>query len=324
MQEVEVFDFTTSKWRNSTADRLPFCREFPVLITPVQADIMLRRNFNRGMRPGTVTQIKRDMRGGDFAISNDMIAFSEDRTLLNGQHRLKAIVESGVSAVCFIGYGFSKEEQSKMDGGAKRNLHDVAVLDGISISKYMDSVARFVRCQTIVGGIPRRTTRTEELAFIRDHHDELTEAGAVLEPKDIDKIDRTKFKIGNDIGAAFFRAFTYYRNNSERREQVERFVRALLSEAEGSKLNLMDNEKFSVEDRNRARLVRQYRHFIEDSKKTMRRAGQDQSSRDYKYRITEKYIAEFVSPRKTIIQRNLSLKVDDTETFPLLEELAGR
>lgn len=305
MKEIETFDFVTSKWKKELVEATPYCRPYPVRVTPVQADILLRKNHNRVIRPNKVSQVARDLENNEFDISNDIVSFSEDRCLLNGQHRLSAIKMSGKPAIVFVGYGFSKRQQSKMDGGAKRILHDVAVLDGCSVSKSMDSIARFVRCTTMTG-LPLRATRPEQINFIKEYKEELEYAKNILEPTTIPKNDRTNFKIGNDIGSAFFRALTYFKNNEPKRKEVERFIEALLSYEANNKLSLLASDsKASIEEQNKGLLLRQYTEFIEDSKK-LRRSGQDQGGRTFKYLMTEKFISEFVSPRSTLIQRNLS------------------
>lgn len=97
------------------------------IIQPEYASTMLKSNTDnfRNLRPGTVSKYARDMDGGGWVLSWDCIAFAEDGTLLNGQHRLESIVKSKKPQVCFIMHNCSKESFNG-DTGLKRSMHDLA------------------------------------------------------------------------------------------------------------------------------------------------------------------------------------------------------
>jgi hypothetical protein len=90
---MKQFNFAISKWQDSPD------REDPVTlvseITPEQAGIMLRNNANRAIKINQVNKFRRDIRAGNFKITNDAIAFSKEGAVLNGQHRLLAIFQEG-------------------------------------------------------------------------------------------------------------------------------------------------------------------------------------------------------------------------------------
>jgi hypothetical protein len=66
-----------------------------VLITPDIAKQMLEENkANRKLEADTVTKYSLDMREGRWIDSNDIVRFSDRGVLLDGQHRLSAIIES--------------------------------------------------------------------------------------------------------------------------------------------------------------------------------------------------------------------------------------
>lgn len=101
------------------------------LITPDVAHEMLGRNtHNRNPRKATVSAYARDMLNGDWRWNGESIKFASDGTLLDGQHRLMAVIESGVSVQTLVIRGLPNEVQETVDGGAKRTFSDVLRLRG--------------------------------------------------------------------------------------------------------------------------------------------------------------------------------------------------
>ncbi len=65
-------------------------------ITPAVAQMLLEKNkTNRRLRKFTVGKYARLMREGQWMLNNDSIVVSTEDALLNGQHRLHAVIESG-------------------------------------------------------------------------------------------------------------------------------------------------------------------------------------------------------------------------------------
>lgn len=72
-------------------------------ITPEMANDMLQYNTcNRSLSKNTVTKYANMMRKGEWYLSHQAIAFTEDEKgdllLVDGQHRLAAIIQSGITA----------------------------------------------------------------------------------------------------------------------------------------------------------------------------------------------------------------------------------
>ena len=99
----------------------------PVEITPEMAqDILDHHNENnRKLRGNHVDKLAIEMRKGNWRLSNDNICFDVNGNLINGQHRLKAVVCSGVTIKAFITYGLPKESFNVMDTPQNRNEIDV-------------------------------------------------------------------------------------------------------------------------------------------------------------------------------------------------------
>jgi len=98
-------------------------------ITPKQAEKYLQFNTsNRTLRKSLVSQYARDMEHGKWKLTHQGLAFNCDGTLLDGQHRLKAIVESGVTVQMLVARGVETKHQLVMDDHAKRSAGDALTL----------------------------------------------------------------------------------------------------------------------------------------------------------------------------------------------------
>lgn len=95
------------------------------VITPDIAQQYLSKNTtNRQLRQKVVSQYARDMRLGSWQLTHQGIAFNCDGTLLDGQHRLAAIIESGASIPMLVARGIASQSQLVMDDHLKRTTGD--------------------------------------------------------------------------------------------------------------------------------------------------------------------------------------------------------
>lgn len=115
-------------------------------VTPDMARVMLEANeANRSVRYRVVDKYARDMTAGRWHYAGDPIRFAEDGTLLDGQHRLRAIVKSGKSQPMLVIRGLPREAQSVMDTGARRTAADaVRFQSGGSGAPALAAVARLI------------------------------------------------------------------------------------------------------------------------------------------------------------------------------------
>lgn len=102
-----------------------------VLVDPETARRWLKGNqVNRSIRVAKINQFASDMTNGRWNFSNDAICFAPDGTLLNGQHRLHAIIKSGVAMSILIIRNMPPESMTTMDIGSKRTAADALGWDG--------------------------------------------------------------------------------------------------------------------------------------------------------------------------------------------------
>lgn len=96
-----------------------------ITVTPALAKEWLTRNTrNRPIRKTTVANYARDMQNGKWAMNGEAIKFSADGTLLDGQHRLNAVITAGVPVQMLVITGLANETQTTMDAGVKRTTGD--------------------------------------------------------------------------------------------------------------------------------------------------------------------------------------------------------
>jgi hypothetical protein len=100
-------------------------------ITPQLAKEWLSKNtHNRNIRQRVVNGYAADMVAGNWVEDGQSIKFSSTNVLLDGQHRLTAIAQSGVTVRMLVVSNLPDTTQDTMDTGAKRVLGDVLKLRG--------------------------------------------------------------------------------------------------------------------------------------------------------------------------------------------------
>jgi hypothetical protein len=100
-------------------------------ITPDLAAEFLKRNTgNRAVRKRAVDQYADDLRRGDWKLTHQGVAISQAGRLLDGQHRLSAIVQSGITAQMVVALDVPDDAYLVMDRGKPRQLRDALGVDG--------------------------------------------------------------------------------------------------------------------------------------------------------------------------------------------------
>lgn len=116
-----------------------------VEVTPDIARIWLRNNtHNRKLRERAVADYARDMAAGHWNLNGEAIKFATDGTVLDGQHRLRAVVEADVTVQMLIVVGLDTAAQETMDTGRKRTTGDVMGLRGEHNAHTLAAVLRRV------------------------------------------------------------------------------------------------------------------------------------------------------------------------------------
>lgn len=103
----------------------PQLTAYRVLVTPAMAQEWLDAGNidNRLVRPSVVLRYAQMMKGGEWKPTHQGVAFSA-RRLIDGQHRLMAVVRSGVAQWMIVFVGQPDETFGVLDRGAARLLRD--------------------------------------------------------------------------------------------------------------------------------------------------------------------------------------------------------
>ena len=105
------------------------------VVTPRIAGEMLRRNpNNRKCKERHVKFLKGQMLSGAWVFDGQPLRFTESGALLDGQHRLTAIVESNTSQEFLIVSGIDSESFKVMDTGKNRSGADCFHIKGLDYS----------------------------------------------------------------------------------------------------------------------------------------------------------------------------------------------
>jgi hypothetical protein len=206
-------------------------REFWLLITPqIAAEWLQYRNtINRYIRDKVVDDYVRDFNAGHFMVTGETISFDWNGILINGQHRLTAIVESGKSIEILIVVGLDPAIRSVIDQHGKRNTVDA--FTGVGPGFYLgenSSVGRntaagmWARIKIGMRGGKGHDTKSELLAFANQYPE-----GGLFALEVFGKHPPKRLVYVAPVLAAVARAYYHYRDTPNGLDRLTRFVDVL-------------------------------------------------------------------------------------------------
>lgn len=170
--------FTTLTIPNPSSQPGPVYQE--VTITPDVAEQYLSSNtHNRRLQDFSVKKYAEVMRKGlwDEGAPVAPISFDTDGVLINGQHRLWAIIESGVTLTLTVVTNAKPESFAVIDQGHKRTTGQVAQLAGVKNATAVTSMAgyllRYDKDHSIVWTAKTPLITTEETLQYTHEYDDL-------------------------------------------------------------------------------------------------------------------------------------------------------
>jgi hypothetical protein len=133
-------------------------------ITPAIAAAYLdaSNTSNRPMRPQHVRALASDMQAGMWMLTHEPIAFASDGVLLDGQHRLAAIVQSNKSVEVAVARDCKRETFVVVGCGSQRKASDVLSLAGEQNAVKLSAMV----VSAIIGPQTRVVTRQEVAAYV--------------------------------------------------------------------------------------------------------------------------------------------------------------
>lgn len=115
------------------------------VVTPSVAQKHLAKNMknNRKLNMTKVSQITKDMRDGKWMETGDPIRFDANGEMIDGQHRLTGVINSGITLTMVVVRGCKPEVRNVIDIGTRRTPADILHMSGIkSNSALKAAVAR--------------------------------------------------------------------------------------------------------------------------------------------------------------------------------------
>jgi len=123
---------------------LPMESATVVVITPEMARDWLRLNVrNRTLSVTKIEQFTNDMQAGAWQVTNQGLGFDRHGNLIDGQHRLHAVIKAGVAVRMMVVRNLAPDAQANIDTGRARTPGDMlSVLDGVKNATNVAAIAR--------------------------------------------------------------------------------------------------------------------------------------------------------------------------------------
>jgi hypothetical protein len=114
-------------------------------VTPEIARQLLKKNdHNRRVRDTHVDFLAAEMANSRWHLTSETIAIATDGTVVDGQHRLLAVAQSGATIQVWVARDVPIEAQEYIDIGTPRNAGDQLGLGGLEYANQKVSAARTI------------------------------------------------------------------------------------------------------------------------------------------------------------------------------------
>ena len=187
------------------------------VITPAYAKQLLEQNCaNRRLSEATVDRYAQDIAAERWKNTGDTIKLTARGMLIDGQHRMAAVVKANKSVVMAVARGVDEDAFTVIDTGKARTLSDVLGIQGYQHCAVLAAIAR--GGYDYAAGVSQRYTPTKAAleAFIQNHP-----YAPVIAAK-LDNMNGLKYPKG-PLGSVLFVA----NNNREYDEEVDQFLEGL-------------------------------------------------------------------------------------------------
>lgn len=196
-------------------------------ITPAQAAAWLANNDkNRALNKSRVAGYAKIMKAGQWQLNGESIKFSEDGDLIDGQHRLHAVVRAAMPIQAIVIRNLPADSFETIDTGRRRSVSDVLGVKGEHNANFLGSALSLIRYYE--DGTLRSDTR-------RYHGD----SGNIEMLEAYKRHPRLQFAVEEIATAYNARRFrfaspsalivAYYLMSSEDRDRALKFMHALIS-----------------------------------------------------------------------------------------------
>jgi hypothetical protein len=108
----------------------PFAEFFDITVDRAVA-LLARNDSNRSIISNGVHEWAETLRRGDWKVNGEPIIVSDKGELNDGQHRLTAVIETGITMHTLVVFGVSRESRKTVDTGRKRTPGHVLGMSGV-------------------------------------------------------------------------------------------------------------------------------------------------------------------------------------------------
>ena len=116
-----------------------------MVITPAMAaDLLRNRPANRPVSKARVRELVEDLRSGRWTTNGESIIVDQDLELIDGQHRLLAVQESGIAITAMVVVGVDPAVMPTIDQGRARSGADALAASSVPRARDVAAVARWL------------------------------------------------------------------------------------------------------------------------------------------------------------------------------------
>lgn len=112
-------------------------------VTPALAERLLGQNeSNRKLRRAIISRYASDMAARRWAMNGETVKVSVDGALNDGQHRMAAVIKSGVTVPMLMVFGLPREARMTVDVGVARTAGDFLGMAGVKNANYAAAISK--------------------------------------------------------------------------------------------------------------------------------------------------------------------------------------
>lgn len=161
-------DFASSQQKRAGG---PLLSAEVILVTPEMAERWLNNNpDNRREHAPTVARIRKSILSGEWRLNGETIKIQVNGSILDGQHRLRAILESGIAVQSLVVTGLPRECFDTIDQGKSRSIADCLSVDNVAHYTTVASALRWIlKIRRKAVYARNDITTSEAITFFADH-----------------------------------------------------------------------------------------------------------------------------------------------------------
>ena len=141
------------------------------LITPeIAAEYLVKNTRNyRKLSQAKVSVLTRELLAGEWLPSTQGIGFDTNDVMVDGQHRLWAIVQTKISVMMLVCRGLVPVVKNKIDVGNKRTFGDLTGLPNVVIASVRVPFRAILSGNGRFGILKGKPASTSDLTFMRKY-----------------------------------------------------------------------------------------------------------------------------------------------------------